>query len=233
MRPLFISATGTNVGKTYATIRILEALRKLGFSPLALKPIETGASPTPHDACAILETMDRLGILNELKEGFLSDTEESSSKITYNSICFEHFLLPASPFVSALSEAREIDIKRIISQILAMKSRVNPLIIEGAGGLLVPILRDFFMIDLAKEVGAHTLLVLPARLGSINEALLSIEALKSRALPYTLALNLREEEADEFAKISEPFWRESGEEILFLERDLDRITEILLSKLNI
>ncbi|MFA7091631.1 MAG: dethiobiotin synthase, partial [Arcobacteraceae bacterium] len=79
------------------------------------------------------------------------------------------------------------------------------LIIEGAGGLMVPILKEYFMIDLIQELNAKAILIVPSNLGSINDTLLSMEALKNRNITFDWYVNLYKDK-EEFSKITLPFY---------------------------
>lgn len=95
----------------------------------------------------------------------------------YNS---EWFKEPLAPYISAKFENHNIDLQKIISDFKKFSSQ--NLIVEGAGGLLVPILKDFFIIDLIKVMEIPVILVSLDILGTINHTLLSIEALKNRGI---------------------------------------------------
>lgn len=88
---------------------------------------------------------------------------------------------PASPHLAAERDGLEIDVARL-AELPAPASRV-PLVIEGAGGLMVPLTRKELQIDLFARWGAPVVLVAPTRLGTINHSLLSIEALRRRDIP--------------------------------------------------
>ena len=84
---------------------------------------------------------------------------------------------PLSPHLAAKIEAEKIDLEKIILP------QENNLIIEGAGGVLVPINDKYLMIDLIKKLGAPVIVVARTSLGTINHTLLSLEALRSRNIP--------------------------------------------------
>lgn len=188
-RKLFITATGTNTGKTYAACKILEHLGTQGVKIGAVKPIETGVKDSPQDAGKLLK------VCQKYNPNFAS--------LTPHAITAYCFKLPAAPF-SADSQ-NIIEIPKIIAKINKIKKLCDFLIIEGAGGLFVPIKQDYFMIDLIKEINCQTLLVTPSRLGCINETLLSLNALKKAAVPHNWCVNIFEDK-DAFAKTTKPFY---------------------------
>lgn len=112
---------------------------------------------------------------------FARDTKEVQRIITNTRSRFhpESYLLkqPMSPHAAAELEGVEIDVNKI-----QLPETSNHLIIEGAGGLMVPLNRKYFMIDLIQKFDAEVILVVKNYLGSINHTLLSIDALKSRGI---------------------------------------------------
>lgn len=221
MKPLFISATGTDIGKSYVSRLIVQRFIAMGFESFLCKPLESGVDcALPSDSSGHLETL-----LHSYKAR--GEVREISPK----SICFADFPLPAAPFVSAQKEEKTIDVIAMKQWIVNLAKEYSPLLIEGAGGLLVPILADYFMIDLAQDLGAHVLLVASPKLGGINDLLLSMEALQRRAIPYTPLLNIKADEIAYFEEISAPFWKQRGG-ILQLERDFEALVPALLAAIK-
>lgn len=204
MQYLFISATGTNVGKTYTTLLLIEAFAKQNIRVGVCKPIETGVTTTPMDATLLLESCQKVN--------------PAFNKFTPNDITAYTFSLPAAPFCADIE--RSIKIDTIIRKIDELSQECDILLIEGAGGLMVPITQTYTMLDLAQTLNAPTLLVTPSRLGCINDTLLSIKALRSRDITFEWCVNLYEDR-DSFAKVTKPYydasfdswWSGSKEEI--------------------
>ncbi|MGC8925945.1 MAG: dethiobiotin synthase [Calditerrivibrio sp.] len=176
---IFITGIDTGVGKTYATGLIAKGLINMGFKTITMKPIQTGCDNFSED---IIEHRKLSG--SEL-------TPYDLDKITSPYI----FKYPASPHLSAKLENKKIDINVIVKNIELLQNNFDYILIEGAGGLMVPINDSFLMIDLIKKINADTILVSTPKLGSINHTLLSIEALTSRnikiiAILYNLFYNL-------------------------------------------
>lgn len=189
MKSLFITATNTEVGKTYTTLKLIEAIAKTGLKVGVFKPIETGVKDTPLDAKSLLDSVKKVN--------------PSFKNLTPFDITAYTFSLPASPFCADIN--REIEIKNIIEKYKYLSSLSDILLIEGAGGLFVPIVKDYYMIDLIKEFNAFTLLVTPSNLGCINDTLLSIEALKSKNISFDWCVNLYRDK-EEFKEVTEPFY---------------------------
>jgi dethiobiotin synthetase len=199
---LFISATNTDVGKTYACEKILKHYSNKGLKVGYFKPCETGVVNTPLDGTKMLD------LVKKLNPDFDLDIKDV---VPYQ------FELPAAPYVA--KKDSDIDINFLKKQVTFLKSFCDVLVIEGAGGLMVPIKKDLFIIDLIKEFNAKAVLISPSKLGCINDTLLSIEALKNRNINFDWYINLYEDK-DSFDEVSRPFLEDYFKELKFLE-DLD------------
>ena len=191
MQSLFITATGTNVGKTHTTLKLIEAFASRGLKVGVFKPIETGVTDTLPDASLLLK------VCRKVNKNFKDLDPEEITAYT--------FPLPAAPFCADIN--KEIVIDKIIEKYHELSQLCDILLVEGAGGLLVPITKDFMMIDLAKKLGSKVLLVTPSRLGCINDTLLSQEALKSRNIEFDWCVNLYEDK-ESFSEVTKPFYDE-------------------------
>ncbi|BBG66495.1 dethiobiotin synthetase [Hydrogenimonas sp.] len=207
-KKIFVTATNTGVGKTFTTLRLMEKAAEAGFRVGALKPIETGVEGgKPQDGMKLLEMMKRVN--------------PSASGITLEEIVPLQYTLPAAPYVAKGDSA--VEWSKIGRSLELIEPLCDILFIEGAGGLLVPIDEKRFMIDLPSLFDAHTLLVSPSRLGSINDTLLSIEALKRRGVGFDLAVNLFEER-ESFYTVTLPYYEKAGVSLYLLPRDLEALT---------
>ncbi len=189
MQSLFISATGTNVGKTYTTLKLIKHFASRGLRVGAFKPIETGVTDNPQDATLLLNAIKEV---NPLFQEF-----------TPLDITAYTFPLPSAPFCADTKGI--IDIDHIIKRYNELSQLCDILLVEGAGGLLVPISRDFMMIDLAKKLDSKILLVTPSRLGCINDTLLSINLLKYSDIEFDWCVNIYED-IDSFDSVTKPFY---------------------------
>ena len=210
MKILFVTATNTNVGKTYTTVKLVEEFSKQGIMVGVCKPIETGVTSEPMDAKLLLESVQRFN--------------PNFHDLTPKDITAYTFPLPASPYSADLN--RVIKIESIIEKIEELEALCDLLIVEGAGGLMVPITSSYKMIDLAEELKATTLLVTPSRLGCINDTLLSIEALKSREISFDWCVNLHEDR-ESFTEVTQPFYDEFFSDWWSVEDGLERFVERL------
>ena len=210
MRSLFITATGTSVGKTHTTIKLIETLAKKGIKAGAFKPIETGVEEEPLDAKALLEACQKVN--------------PDFADLTPADITAYTFSLPAAPFCADTEQ--EIKIEKIFEKYHELSKRCDLLLVEGAGGLMVPITQTYQMIDLAKELNAPVLLVTPSRLGCINDTLLSLEALKSREIEFEWCVNLYEDR-ESFSEVTQPYYDAVFPEWWSVEKNIEQFVNRL------
>ena len=198
----FITATNTNVGKTKACEVFLKEFssknKKVGY----FKPIETGVLNNPEDGT----------IMFELTKSLNKDFEQ----LSINDIVPYQFKLPAAPYV-ANKEHIDININFIKEKINYLQTFCDVLIIEGAGGLYVPIKKDYFMHDLIKDINpTNTFLIVPSQLGSINETMLNIDFLTKNKIKFQWYINLYKDKK-EFENITLPFYNAYFDKISFLQ----------------
>ncbi len=162
-RGFFVTGTDTGVGKTVVACALLRGLRARGVDVGAMKPIETGVGTAgPLDALALREA--------------------AGSDATLDAICPQRFALPAAPTVAAAAEGRRVEVALIRSAFAALGARHTCVVVEGAGGLLVPAAEGISMADLARELALPVLVVARASLGTINHTRLTLEAAATRGL---------------------------------------------------
>lgn len=210
MKLLFITATNTDIGKTYTSLKLIETLSTIGLSVGVCKPIETGVTDKAPDALALLNCVKKYN------DRFKSFREEDILAYT--------FKLPASPFCADRDQT--IQIAKIKDKIEELSKLCDILIVEGAGGLMVPITKDYMMIDLIEELKAKTLLVTSSKLGSINDTLLSIKALENRDIDFDWAVNLFEDK-ESFALVTQPFYDKAFPHWWSIQDGLDDFVDII------
>ena len=189
MKLLFVTATNTDIGKTYASLRLIEGFAKEEIRVGICKPIETGVIDDPLDATKLLKKVQ------QYNSEFLPLKPKDITAYT--------FTLPASPFCADIDKI--IEIKKIKQKVTELSKLCDLLIIEGAGGLMVPITPNYMMIDLAKELNASVLLVTSSKLGCINDTLLNIEMLKRREINFDWCVNMFKDK-DKFEQTTQPFY---------------------------
>jgi dethiobiotin synthetase len=149
LKPIFITGTGTDVGKTLIAAIVTEALRADYW-----KPVQAGFE---HGTDSLL-----------IEELLSNDTTVIHPEY--------YFLkMPASPHIAAPAEGKKIKLKKIVSH---LPKTENQLIIEGAGGLMVPLNKNKTMLDLIKKLDAKVIVVSKNELGSINHSLLTAAVLR-------------------------------------------------------
>jgi dethiobiotin synthetase len=166
---LFITGTDTAVGKTHVTAALLTELRRRGISAAAFKPIACGKGGR-HDAeiyAAIMNHEQPLDVINP--------------------IYLRH---PLAPSVAAKLEHKSIDLRKILRTYQQLAAKYSVVLVEGAGGLLVPIRKNYFVADLAKSLKVPVLIVARLGLGTINHTLLTVRQANAQGLKIAgLVLN--------------------------------------------
>jgi len=145
---LFITGTDTGVGKTFFSTSLIKALRSLGVNAVGFKPVETGCSPRCLDAELLGEAS---GLYIEPVYSFKS---------------------PVAPSVASDIEGVKVEVERIKKKIAELSS-LYPLVVEGAGGIMVPINWSSTFLELVKELKIPVLIVALNKLGVINHTLLT------------------------------------------------------------
>jgi dethiobiotin synthetase len=163
MRGLFVTATDTGVGKTEVACALLSAARARGLDAVGMKPAQSGAAPgEPTDAERLREACGGVEPLS--------------------AICPHSLAAPLAPAVAARLEGREISLAGLLQAARALAARHAALVVEGAGGLLVPLTERETYADLAVALGLPVLVVARAGLGTVNHTALTVEALRARGL---------------------------------------------------
>jgi dethiobiotin synthetase len=153
-RILFITGTDTGVGKTVLTSLLARHLRERGVAVAALKPICSGGRA---DARALHSSLDGALTLEEINPW--------------------HFRAPLAPLLAARREHRRVELANVLTHVRRVQRRFDVVLVEGAGGLHSPLGEDFNARDLIIGLRAVPIIVCPNRLGVVNHALLTVEAL--------------------------------------------------------
>jgi len=207
---IFVTATNTDIGKTYTTKLLLKEFASRDLRVGVVKLIETGVDKKAFDGEELLTCIKELN--PEFKELHVEDIVP----ITYK--------LPAAPFVA--SNGKKLNLKKIDEAIEKIEKLCDVLIIEGAGGLYVPIDEKYMMIDMITYFNANALLVTHCSLGCINDTLLSKKALEDRKISYAVAFNCKDDD-ESFAFVSEPYFMQTGFEVLKVSENIDTICDVL------
>jgi len=168
----FISGIDTDAGKSYATGYIASHLMKKGVKVVTQKFIQTGN----HEYSEDIELHRRIMGIDPLPE----DIDHTTAPIIFS--------YPASAQLAARIDGCEIDLSIVDNATERLKERYDIVLIEGAGGLMVPIKDDFLTIDYVTSRHLPLILVTNGVLGSINHTILSLEAIKSRNIKLEAVL---------------------------------------------
>ncbi len=160
----FITGTDTDVGKSFITAALAVSFLKKGIKLGVQKWISTGAYNKSLD-------------IEYIKETVLNGTTEKNMQNVVFSTPYT-FSFPASPHLSARLENKNINKEKLFEETSKIEKKCDILLIEGIGGLMVPINEKDLLIDLIKDVNCPVILVARSGLGTINHTLLSVEALK-------------------------------------------------------
>lgn len=165
---IFITGTDTGVGKTYVACGIASALRDRGVNVGVMKPAETGCRRRsgdliPGDSMRLMKAAgvkDPVSLVNPYR-----------------------FRKPLAPLVAAEMERKAIDMRKIQKSFEALSQKHDFIIVEGAGGIMVPLRMEALYLDLAGILGLPVLIVAQPGLGTVNHTLLTAAVLNHRRIP--------------------------------------------------
>lgn len=190
----FVSGTDTGVGKSYATGYLAKVWNASGKRTITQKLVQTGNTDVSEDIEVHRKIMG-CGML-----------QEDRQKLTMPEI----FTYPCSPHLAAEIDGREIDFGKIEAAVGDLSAKYDAVLLEGAGGLMVPLTRSLLTLDYAAGKGWPLILVTSGKLGSINHTLLSLEAALSHGLDvYMVMFNKYPQEEDKtISEDTEKFLRD-------------------------
>lgn len=167
-RGLFVTGTDTGIGKTRISVALLSALRARGLRTAAMKPVASGSQ---RSAAGRLENEDALAL--QAAAGATQRYEQ------VNPYAFEP---PIAPHLAAEEAGVRLDLPWLCTLAQNMAATVDVVIVEGVGGWAVPLDADHTLADFAQRLGWPVILVVGLRLGCLNHALLTAEAIEQRGL---------------------------------------------------
>ncbi len=156
----FVTGTDTGVGKTVAAAALCRADRLAGRIVLYCKPVQTGLKEAEAGDAAFVAAAAKVPVVECLR-----------------------FPAPLAPAVAAGLAGEVIDVEALLADVAKASDGFDRVIVEGAGGLLVPLWDDLTMADLADRLGAGLVIVTRPTLGTLNHTALTLEAADSRGLP--------------------------------------------------
>lgn len=152
---IFVTATDTEAGKTYVACKIAEALKEAGIDCGVFKPFSTG---NRDDAKTLI------------KASGIKEKPETVTPVFYKN--------PMSPYAASLIEKKPFNIKTVDKTYEYFISKYDFTVVEGVGGLLVPLKKDFFVSDMIKRFKLPVIVVARFGLGTINHTLLTVDKLR-------------------------------------------------------
>jgi dethiobiotin synthetase len=163
LKGYFISGTDTGVGKTVVTACLLALYRKQGVDTGIMKPVETGVDPE----CSSEANSDAKFLL-----------AVSGNADTLEEICLIRLRPAAAPLQAARMTDQTLDINSILENFRKLQTRHDQMLVEGVGGLMVPLKPGYFIIDLIRDMGLPLIIVSQLALGTLNHTLLTLKVAK-------------------------------------------------------
>jgi len=167
VKGVFITGTGTGIGKTVVCGLLAGFLRARGMRVTTQKWVETGVTDGPSDI--------------DVHRRLMGDSDAGSGPLLSDR-CPYRFSLPASPHLAAAREGRRVDPAVIEAAYRRLAETHDVVLVEGAGGFLVPLSEDLLTGDLVARIGLPVLVVAGNRLGCVNDTLLTVEAVRRRGI---------------------------------------------------
>ena len=178
----FVSGIDTDIGKTVATGVLAKQLLQQGKSVITQKPVQTGCQNIADDIVVHRKIMGT------------PMQEADKQRLTMPEI----FSYPASPHLAARLDGRTLDLHKIRTATQQLAAQYEIVLVEGAGGLMVPLTENLLTIDYIQQQAYPVILVTSGRLGSINHTLLSFSALKQYGIQlHSLIFNHIHDSKDE------------------------------------
>jgi dethiobiotin synthetase len=162
LRGLFVTGTDTGVGKTTVSMGLLRYAKRRGWAPIPFKPVETGCAPEAQDARSL----------------WLA----AQAPVHESEVCLYRLRLPAAPSQAAAAEGVSIDVELILQRAQALAAKGDFLLVEGAGGLLVPYVDAKTTVDIAAGLGLPLLVVARTALGTVNHTALTLREARRSGL---------------------------------------------------
>lgn len=167
MKSLFIAGTDTDVGKTYITAGLAVTLRKMGVDVGVMKPFAAGTAQ---------------------KKGYKSEDVEilSRSAMTHdpeNLVNPQFFPIPASPYTAWKKLKTKPKVSTILSSFKKLSKLHDVMLVEGMGGIMTPILKDYYITNLIKEMKIPTVLVTRSKIGTVNHTIMTVKMCEKYKIP--------------------------------------------------
>ncbi len=163
----FITGTDTDIGKTLVAATLVRMLAQQGLRAVGMKPIAAGC--VVENGARVNADLQQLAAA-----GNLEIPQQMRCQYLFDPFC--------APHIAAERAGVQVELAPIVQQYQALQQQADAVVVEGVGGFCVPLSRQYDTADLAQRIGAPVLLVVGLRLGCINHALLTQEAIRARGL---------------------------------------------------
>jgi len=167
MKSYFITATDTGVGKTTVTAALAASIKKSGIDVGIMKPVATGV-------------MQKTGFKSSDVSILYHATKVTDPENEINPIFMP---LPVSPYDASKMLDVTFDKKIIFEQFTKLKNKHEMMLVEGIGGIMTPLTRDYFVADLIKDLGLETIVVTRSTLGTLNHTMMTIKTCNDYKIP--------------------------------------------------
>ncbi len=167
MAGIFVTGTDTDVGKTHVALGLMAALQNQGLQVAAMKPVSAGCEKTAQ------------GLRND---DALKLSAQATVVIPYGTLNPYAFEPPIAPHIAAQEQGVTLSLNTLRQACAVVEQRAEIVVVEGAGGWLVPLNAYETLADFAALLGFPVVLVVGLRLGCLNHALLSVQAIESKGL---------------------------------------------------
>jgi dethiobiotin synthetase len=186
----FITGTDTGVGKTVITLALIKAACRLGFTVCGMKPVESGC-------------LQQGDVLVPSDGKFIKTIAHMEENIGHITPC--RFKSPLAPLPASEIEGITVDFEKIIKAFADLSKKYDVVIVEGIGGLLVPITGNYFVIDMAKDFNLPLIVVSRPSLGTINHTMLTVNyALKEGLRVAGIIINYNQPPENTLAEATNP-----------------------------
>lgn len=225
MNSYFITGTDTGIGKTTITAAVAAAIRKRGIDVGVMKPIATGI---PRGS----------GIKSEDAALLMEAAKVNDDEMTVNPVFLP---LAISPFDASRILSLKIDMGQVLEKFQHLQRSHQMVLVEGIGGLMTPIMRDYFVADMVKMMGLEAILVTRSKLGTLNHTIMTVEMCRKYRIPMKgLVINFFDEKGGpEEVSCSSTLHEITGLPILGMvplikgSQDLDGIVDVVEKSMNI
>jgi dethiobiotin synthetase len=166
-KALFITGTDTDVGKTHVACQIIQQYVAQGLKVVGMKPVAAGC-----------ELVDGVWLNEDVQKLTAASNVDAPAELV-NSYCFKEYI---APHLAAEKAGVVIELGTILAAYQQLTTMADVVVVEGAGGFLVPLNNRVGLADLAQALAIPVVLVVGMRLGCINHSLLSMESIKAHGL---------------------------------------------------